>query len=79
MVKLAKTTSELEGLVLAELRAVPECADARHVTVIAYDDFRASSNWQVASFNPGTADWSRCESAVSSIVGQLQARFEMLH
>lgn len=79
MDKLSKTTSELEGLILAELRSFPQCGDARHVTVIAYDDFRASSNWQVASFNPGTSDWAQCESAVSAIVGRFQARFEMSH
>ena len=77
MDKLPKTAAELEALVLAELRAVPECADARHVTVIAYDDFQASSNWQVASFNPGASDWGRCEGAMCAIVDQLQRRFEI--
>ena len=77
MDKLPRTTAELEALVLAELHTVPQCGGARHVIVIAYDDFRASSNWQVASFDPGTSDWGRCESALCTIVHQLQRKFQI--
>src|SRR5712691_3099320 len=37
--KPPKTRTELEALVLAELRAAPQCGDAVHVTVVAYDDY----------------------------------------
>ena len=77
MDKSPKTAMELEALVLAQLHAIPECKDARHVTVIRYDDFRASSNWQVASFNPGTSEWGRCELALCTIVSDLQQRFDV--
>jgi hypothetical protein len=77
MDKSPKTAMELEALVLAKLHAIPACDGARHVTVIRYDDFRVSANWQVASFNPGTSEWGPCESALCSIVGDLQQRFDV--
>ena len=77
MDKSPKTTTELEALVLARLHAVPGCTGARHVTVIPYRDHRASSNWEVASFDPGTSEWSRCELALSTIVNGLQQRFDI--
>jgi hypothetical protein len=36
-----KTRTELEALVLAELRAAPQCGGALHATVVPYDDYRA--------------------------------------
>jgi hypothetical protein len=77
MDKAARTTTELEVLVLAALHAIPECGGAVHVTVIPYDDFRAASNWQVASFNPGVSEWGCCERALGAIVHGLQQRFEL--
>src|SRR5215471_7703418 len=35
--KLPKTKTELEALVLAELRAAPQCGAAVHVTVVPYE------------------------------------------
>jgi hypothetical protein len=40
MDKLPKTGSELEKMVLAELREVPQCTGALHVTVVPYNDYR---------------------------------------
>jgi hypothetical protein len=77
MDKVSKTTTELEALVLAELHAVSGCTGARHVSVIPYTDHRVSSNWEVASFDPGSSEWSRCESALLAIVRALQQRFDL--
>ena len=73
-----RTRNELEALVLAELQAAPGCAGACHVTVIAYDDYRVSATWEVASFNPGSSRQENCESALGSIISRLQQRFDVL-
>ena len=52
MDKSPKTRTELEALVLAELRAATQCGGASHVTVVPYDDYRVPATWEVASFNP---------------------------
>jgi len=74
--KPLKTTLELETLVLAHLLAVPECGGARHVTVVPYTDHRVSSTWEIASFDPGTSDWGRCERALGTIIQNLQQQFD---
>jgi hypothetical protein len=56
MDKSPKTRTELESLVLTELRATPQCGGALHVTVVPYDDYRVGATWEVASFNPGTSE-----------------------
>jgi len=56
MDKSPKTGSELEKMVLAELREVPQCTGALHVTVVPYDDYRVPATWEVASFNPGSSE-----------------------
>ena len=45
MDKLPKTRTELEALVLAELRAAPQCGSAVHVTVVPYDNYRVPATW----------------------------------
>jgi hypothetical protein len=56
MDKSPKTKPELEALVLAELRAAPQCGSAVHVTVVAYlrlpvstRAFRAREEWDCAT------------------------------
>jgi hypothetical protein len=75
--KSPKTRTELEALVLAELRAAPRCGGALHVTVVPYDDYRVPATWEVASFNPGTSEQETCEVAVCDIVSRLQKRFDI--
>jgi hypothetical protein len=75
--KAPKTKAELEALVLAELRAFPQCAGAVHTTVIAYDDWRVPANWQVASCDPGTSAPEACERALCEIVLRLQHQFDI--
>jgi len=52
MNKSPKTRMVLEALVLAELRAAPQCSGAVHVTVVPYDDHRVPATWEVARFDP---------------------------
>jgi hypothetical protein len=75
--KSPKTRAELEALVLAELRAAPQCGGALHVTVVAYDDYRVPATWEVASFNPGTSEQEKCELALCEIVSRLQQCFDI--
>ena len=75
--KAQLTSGELEALVLAELRSIPDCEGVVHVTVIPYGDFRVSSNWEVASFDPGASDWSCCELALCAVVERLQQKFDL--
>lgn len=77
MDKSPKTRTELEVLVLAELRAAPQCGGALHVTVVPYDDYRVPATWEVASFNPGTSEQEKCERALCGIVSRLQQRFDV--
>jgi len=75
--KPLKTRTELEALVLAELRATPQCSGALHVTVVAYDDYRVPATWEVASFDPGTSKQEICEGALCDIVSRLQQCFDV--
>jgi hypothetical protein len=77
MDKSPKTRTELEALVLAELRAAPQCGGASHVTVVPYDDYRVPATWEVECFNPGTSEQETCERAVCDIVSRLQQRFDI--
>jgi hypothetical protein len=75
--KLPKTKTELEALVLAELRAASQCGGAVHVTVVAYDDYRVGATWEVASCNAGTSAPEECERALCDIIRRLQQRFDI--
>jgi hypothetical protein len=75
--KSPRTRTELEALVLAELRATSQCGGAVHVTVVAYDDYRVPATWEVASCDAGTSNPEACERALSDIVGRLQQHFDI--
>ena len=75
--KSPKTRTELEALVLARLRAAPQCGGASHVTVVPYADHRVTATSEVASFNPGTSEWEKCERALCEIVSRLQQCFDL--
>ncbi len=64
-------------MVLAELRAAPQCSGALHVTVVPYDDHRVPATWEVASFDPGTSEREECERALCAIVSRLQQCFDV--
>jgi hypothetical protein len=77
MSKAVKTRSELENLVLTELRQTRFCAEARSVTVIGLDDEGFDANWAVNNFDPGQADMLCCEDALNFIVPRLQNEFDL--
>jgi hypothetical protein len=77
MPKAMKTRSELESLVLTELRQMRFCAEARAVTVIGLDDEGFDANWAVSNFDPGQAETGRCEDALHFIVPRLQNQFDL--
>ena len=68
---------DLQALVLARLRAAPQCGGASHVTVVPYDDYRVPASWEVASLDLGTSDWEKCERALCEIVSRLQQCFDL--
>jgi hypothetical protein len=75
--KSPRTRTELEALVLAELRATSQCGEAVHVTVIPYDDYRVPATWEVASCDAGASSPEQCERALCDIVGRLQQHFDI--
>jgi hypothetical protein len=75
--KSPRTRTELEALVLAELRATSQCRGAVHITVVAYDDQRVPASWEVASCDPGTSKPEECERTLCDIVGRLQQQFDI--
>jgi hypothetical protein len=77
--KSPRTRTELEAMVLARLRAVPQCEGALHVTVVPYDDYTVPATWEVASFNPGTSEREPCERALRDIIRGLQDSFDVSH
>jgi hypothetical protein len=77
MPKTTKTRAELEAIVLAEVRNVRHCEDARQVTVIGLDDDGFDATWAVSNFNPGESDLQSCEDALHFIVPRLQNQFDL--
>ena len=75
--KSPKTRMDLQALVLARLRAAPQCGGASHVTVVPYDDYRVPASWEVASLDLGTSDWEKCERALWAIMSRLQQCFDV--
>jgi hypothetical protein len=74
-----RTRTELEALVLTELRTSRQCGGAIHVTVVAYDNYRVGATWEVARCNPGASNPVECERALSDIVLRLQQQFDIAH
>jgi hypothetical protein len=77
MDKSLRTREQLEALVLADLRAVPGCEAVSHVTVVAYDNYRVPTTWEVASFSAGQSNPEDCERVLADIIKRLQERFDV--
>jgi hypothetical protein len=73
--KLPKTRPEIERLVLAELRANPDCEEAAHIAVVASDDY---ATWTVSAFHPGNSDGMACDLALQHIVPRLQRVYDLV-
>jgi hypothetical protein len=72
-----KKRSELQSMVLEELRKVPHCDGATSVTVVGLNDARVAETWTVSNFNAGQADQGSCEEALWRIVPRLQQKFDI--
>jgi hypothetical protein len=72
-----KKRSELQSMVLEELRKVPHCDGATSVTVVGLNDARVAETWTVSNFNAGQADQGSCEEALWKIVPRLQQKFDI--
>jgi hypothetical protein len=74
-----KSRSEIERLVLHELRTSDGCEGAQGISVMGCDSFSEDTpNWTVAAFNCGTADDFDCERALMAIVSRLQGFYELV-
>ena len=79
MDKAPKSRSEIERLVLAELRTSGGCEGAAGICIVGCEDMRRESpNWTVAAFDAGSANDYACERALMSIVSRLQGFYELV-
>jgi len=76
LVKLPKTKSEIECLLLTELQANPDCEEAQYIAVIASD--HCGATWTVSAFHPGKSDDTTCERALQRIVPRLQRLYDLV-
>jgi hypothetical protein len=78
MDRAPKTRSEIERLVLHELRSSNQCEGAAGVAVIAYDNGIDDANWTLAAYNAGTATEYACELALQQILPRLQGFYDLV-
>ena len=78
MDRAPKTRSEIESLVLHELRSSDQCEGAVGVSVVAYDNEIDDANWTLAAYNPGTATEYACELALQQILPRLQGFYDLV-
>jgi hypothetical protein len=67
------SVSELEAILLAELRKARGCEGVAQVTIIA----KSASEWVCGPLRPGTADPSICRSELSKIATRLNNLYEI--
>jgi hypothetical protein len=77
MVKALKRASELEAILLDELRKSPHCDGASSVSLYRLADGRADENWTVAGFNAGTSGRKGCEGALVEIERRLHQIYKL--
>lgn len=77
MAKTKVSRAELEGLILSDLRRVPECLP-RDVAVIGLRERVAGANWMMADHPVrGDGDIAICHAALTEIVRRLQALYDL--
>ena len=76
-VRILKTRSELETLLLGYLRDAPNCKEASGVFVQRVEDRQNGANWTVRHFNSGRALQDQCERAMRAIVPLVQRHFDL--
>jgi hypothetical protein len=75
--RILKTRSELEALLLAYLREAPNCREASGVCVQRVEERRQGANWTVRHFDSGRALHDQCERAMRAIVPLVQRHFDL--
>jgi hypothetical protein len=75
---MPKTRTEIEGLLLAELRAADGCAGAASVSVVPWSDDNPEVNWTLDSYDIGSAPMWECQVALEQIVPRFQAFYELV-
>lgn len=73
-----KTRTEIERLLLAELRAADACQGAAAVSVIPWMDADGGANWTLSTYDIGTAPMWECQSALDQIVPRFQLFYELV-
>ena len=73
--KRKKSRTELEAIVLAELRETLNCGDISSVVVVGskHDGF----TWEVGSYIADRSPFLDCEQALKTIVPRLQAVYDI--
>jgi hypothetical protein len=77
MDKLPKTKSEIQDMVIAELRRFPDCEEACGVVVVGLDTEITGATWTVSRFNRGGADAHTCDRALQVIVPNFQRLYDL--
>ena len=76
-VRILKTRSELESLLLGYLRDAPNCREASDVSVQRVEQRQNGANWTVRHFNSGRALQDQCARAMRAIVPLVQRHFDL--
>jgi hypothetical protein len=76
-VRIVKTRSELEDLLLGYLRDAPNCKEASDVCVQRVERRQNGANWTVRHFNSGRALQDSCARAMRAIVPLVQRHFDL--
>jgi hypothetical protein len=76
--KIPKTKAEIQALIMAELRDVAECKEARAVMVVPILDDDSGVSWTVSCFNRGTSDAYACDRALQRIVPHYQRLYDLV-
>ena len=76
-VRILKTRSELETLLLGYLRDAPNCKEASRVSVQRIERPQNGANWTVQHYDSGRALREQCERAMRAIVPLVQRHFDL--
>jgi hypothetical protein len=78
MEKLPKTKTDIEQLIVAEMRGFVDCENALGVVVVPIVDHAQVATWTVSRFNPGKSDASACDGALQVIVPRFQRAYDIV-
>ena len=78
MAKELKSRTEIEAIVLEELRKVKHCRGVKSVQVNSIDDPSVHYTWNVPSFNEGEEAFSEVKAALKPVEERLQQKFDII-